>query len=54
MGRRVTNPDSEYDRLRYKLWIIPQQLERAYRRVEQLEKEARELGLTGSIRSKTQ
>ena len=53
MGRPVSNPNSGHDRLVYKIRILPEQLERAYRRVEHLELEARELGLADLIRPLT-
>ena len=52
MGRRPYSPNSQHDRLVYRIRILPQQLDRAYRRVEQLEREAQALGLTDIIRSK--
>jgi hypothetical protein len=52
MGRPVTNPNGDYDRLLYKLRIIPQQLDRAYRRVEQLEREAMSLGLGHHVKKR--
>lgn len=51
MGRPVTNPDSGHDRLLYRVRILPEQLARAYKRVEHLEREAVALGLTDLIRS---
>lgn len=41
---------SEYHRLDYRVRMLPEQLERAYRRVESLQREARMLKMDDLIR----
>lgn len=49
---QALTPKQRQERLyaRYRARLLPQQLERAYRRVEALQREARRLGMTDIIR----